>query len=234
VPGAINTVAGVDIWRSNETTDGCNELYQKLEYGTGSVIAYPSIWSTSGWGRSGASLTGLTSTRRQSSMTNTANGNHRVSAGPGWANMFFSTNSVGMMSTIERTCSPVPFTFQDQVMNFFHGGMATQCTKLGDMAFPIGAFATNPTAYSSVRRGKIPVSFWYGVGRGLQSPYLNIIGVYPGSAGGLGHIVKHKAYGTFRSYIVCDFDEGNGLTFGPYQYVGGYGGSGRQILMRWE
>lgn len=62
---AINTAAGYEI-RKSPTQSGYTDFYLKIEYGSGSNVAYPAIWFTVGTGSDGAgTLTGTVSTRYQ-------------------------------------------------------------------------------------------------------------------------------------------------------------------------
>lgn len=65
---ATNTSLGYEIWRLSGSA-----LYFKIEYGTGSTIAVPSMWFTTGTGSNGSgTLTGTISTRTQAGKVTTA------------------------------------------------------------------------------------------------------------------------------------------------------------------
>jgi hypothetical protein len=63
--GAINTAAGYEIWRFNDSLASSNPVYLKIEYGSGSTQAIPNMWLTVGQGSNGSgTLTGQLSTRK--------------------------------------------------------------------------------------------------------------------------------------------------------------------------
>jgi len=56
-----NTAQGYEIWRMNDTSQSTCPIYLKLEYGSGSAAANPSMWITVGTGSNGSgSITGTT------------------------------------------------------------------------------------------------------------------------------------------------------------------------------
>jgi hypothetical protein len=62
----INTAAGYEIWRFNDTLQATAPVFLKIEYGSGAATTGPSIWLTVGSGSDGAgNLTGIKSTRQQ-------------------------------------------------------------------------------------------------------------------------------------------------------------------------
>jgi hypothetical protein len=67
MPIAINTSAGYEIWRLNDTLQATVPYFFKIEYGTGNPIDRPSLWVTTGSTTNGAgTLGGQLGTRRQS------------------------------------------------------------------------------------------------------------------------------------------------------------------------
>lgn len=61
---AINTAAGYEIWRFDDTQQGAAPIFIKLEFGTGTVATYPQMWATAGTGTDGAgNITGVGTTR---------------------------------------------------------------------------------------------------------------------------------------------------------------------------
>lgn len=62
-PG-VNTAAGYEIWRFNDTLQGTAPIFLKIEYGTGSGASTPQAWLTVGTGSNGSgTITGQSSTR---------------------------------------------------------------------------------------------------------------------------------------------------------------------------
>lgn len=62
-PGAINTVMGYAMFRSNDAGGGLHEMYVKVAFGSGAATNNPNIGIAVGWGSDGAgNLTGNTST----------------------------------------------------------------------------------------------------------------------------------------------------------------------------
>lgn len=53
-PGAINTAAGYEIWRFDDTLQATAPIFIKIEYGTFNVLDRPAIWLTIGRGSDGA------------------------------------------------------------------------------------------------------------------------------------------------------------------------------------
>lgn len=65
-PVAINTPAGYEIWRMNDSLQSTKPVYLKIEYGSGASTGYASMWITVGTGSNGAgTLTGQVGTQRQ-------------------------------------------------------------------------------------------------------------------------------------------------------------------------
>ena len=61
---AVNTVAGYEIWRFNDTLQATTPIFIKLEFATGTAVGSIDMWITVGNGSNGSgTLTGLTSTR---------------------------------------------------------------------------------------------------------------------------------------------------------------------------
>ena len=61
---AINTSAGYEIWRFNDTLQATTPVFLKIEFGTAGVATQPAVWITVGNGSNGSgTLTGLTSSR---------------------------------------------------------------------------------------------------------------------------------------------------------------------------
>jgi hypothetical protein len=122
LPGAINTVAGYQIWRFNDTLQATSPIFLKLEYGTGgSITSVPNIILSIGQGSNGSgTLTGTVTTRASCTGGNALNS--AVANAPsfwvynptygvlacGWK---FGINSSNVVSTvpmagfiIERSC----------------------------------------------------------------------------------------------------------------------------------
>ena len=64
LPGTINTIAGFEIYRFNDTLQSTSPVFIKIDYGTGSSVAVPLAAITIGQGSNGSgTLTGTLSTR---------------------------------------------------------------------------------------------------------------------------------------------------------------------------
>lgn len=61
---AINTMAGYEIWRFNDATQGSAPIFLKVEYGTGTTATFPGMFLTVATGSNGSgTLTGQSTTR---------------------------------------------------------------------------------------------------------------------------------------------------------------------------
>lgn len=68
-PAVVQTVAGFEIWRFNDSLQATAPIFIKVEYGNGNSTSTPSVWLTVGTGTDGAgAITGVMVTRRQSAM----------------------------------------------------------------------------------------------------------------------------------------------------------------------
>lgn len=77
LPASINTSAGYEIYRMNDSLQATAPCFMKLEFGTGSATSSPAIWITIGTGSDGSgNITGALLTRYQ--MVGT--GNHITSS----------------------------------------------------------------------------------------------------------------------------------------------------------
>src|SRR5207245_2750765 len=56
LPGAINTAAGYEIWKTNDVGQSyaAQQWFFKIEYGTGNPVNTPSLWFTIGSASNGA------------------------------------------------------------------------------------------------------------------------------------------------------------------------------------
>lgn len=65
-PGVVNTSAGYNIFKMNDSLQATAPCYLKLEYGCGASTTYPAIWVSVGTGTDGAgNLTGFLGVRAQ-------------------------------------------------------------------------------------------------------------------------------------------------------------------------
>lgn len=91
-PAGTNTSAGYEI-RTSPAQDGYQQLYIKVEWGTGSGATYPSLWVTLGTGSNGSgTLTGVVCTRDQFGATVSVTGavTDRFCGGNDWVVYGFS------------------------------------------------------------------------------------------------------------------------------------------------
>lgn len=94
---AVNTAAGYEI-RTSPTKVGYEQVYLKIEYGSGSSANYPTVWLTLGYASNGAgTLTGVLSTRQPAAGVSAANYacTDRVSAGDDWFAIGWSIPAAG-------------------------------------------------------------------------------------------------------------------------------------------
>jgi hypothetical protein len=64
-PAAINTAAGYEIWRMNDTLQATKPVFLKIEYGCSSAVSVPVMWITVGTGTNGTgTLTGQVGARQ--------------------------------------------------------------------------------------------------------------------------------------------------------------------------
>jgi hypothetical protein len=65
-PAGAGASQGYEIWRFNDALQATASVFLKIEYGSGTNLAYPSVWVTIGRGSDGAgTLTGLLTVRKQ-------------------------------------------------------------------------------------------------------------------------------------------------------------------------
>lgn len=95
-PVATNTAAGYEI-RKSPTQGGYTDFYLKIEYGSGSNVAYPAVWFTIGTGSDGAgTLTGTVSTRYQRPPSTLASAaEDLVSGGDNWLALMWCVATTG-------------------------------------------------------------------------------------------------------------------------------------------
>lgn len=106
-PGAINTVAGFAVFRSNDATGGLHNWYMKVSFASGTATNYMAFRVQFGWGADGnGNLTGNTNTE----VTFTRNDhsasvfNCNLSVGTGWFSfaMFLLSPSNAFFFNVER------------------------------------------------------------------------------------------------------------------------------------
>ncbi|MCD9186694.1 MAG: hypothetical protein LUM44_09685 [Pyrinomonadaceae bacterium] len=218
-PGAAATVTGYEIWRSN---DGTNQIYVKIEYGSGvSSASNPAISFQVGWGSDGAgNLTGFTSTKQTtftSSNSNSATAyNCNFHAAAGSVCIFMWTNWGGIGTTafsVERT-RDASNNKQDEVLIFYGnagGSNNNQILNRTSGVFPAetgGKLAVNSS--NAISSGNIGLGLLFGQKGGFVGPSQNIFGSTTANIGATQTTFTLESYGETHTYIV---NSASGITF---------------------
>lgn len=257
-PG-VNTVAGYEIWRFNDSLQGSAPIFFKLEYGTDSLATRPMVFITVGTGSNGSgTITGTSSTRTKCSqsvasiISAVANYPSYACAVPGGAWIAFK---VGAGNTTPVGSSIVAFgifRYNDPDGTPNGNGYVVYCgsgsTTLNPMAVqsvrtvsPATVFAVDtngcyvliPHADNgsslTLDTGDMQVFSHWAPTR--RSMQLNLICSYLGSEMSAGTTFSTKVMGTSnRTYIAT----GGGLGYGSSSGSGGSGGTVSRNAAIWE
>jgi hypothetical protein len=211
-PGAANTVAGYEVWRSNDAGGGLNQIYVKIEYGSSGSANIPGVWLTVGWASDGAgALTGITTTRTQitqgisSSTTYACN----LAAGTGWFCfvLFTGLTNNGMLLSVERT-KAANNSDQNEVLVLtavYNAGVKSQVLN-----YATGVYAqeTSPNAQAfinltnAVASGSGGMCLQFGQKGGLTNPSQNVFGGNNTSIGSSATTFTMALYGATRTFII--------------------------------
>ncbi len=210
---ASNTAAGYEIWRSNDAGGGLNEIYVKIEYGSGTSNVFASNWLTVGWGSNGSgTLTGVTTTRTQMSSNNWNDALHTtylsVSAGRFCFAVFNSTSVSAYLISLERTLSN-SLALQNEILVMYQslaGGFSyRQVLNQGTGAYPAVTSAGIASAVvdsNSLQSGNAGLGLVFGQRGGFTNPSANIIGCYGTNLGSPGTQISVDTYGSAINYMV--------------------------------
>ena len=132
-PGAINTVAGYEIWRFNDSLQATAPIFFKIEYGVGGTTTHPNTWFTVGTATNGAgTLLGVTTNRHQLSPTTAPTGTNKNVYSSGAANRIWlaygidwATNSFSTFIIVERTKDATGVDTADGFMMMLSNGSST-------------------------------------------------------------------------------------------------------------
>lgn len=122
-PTVANTSSGYEMWQSN---DAGTRFYVKIEYGSGSAAANPSIWITVGWATDGAGTIdpAHASTRKQISASGAQTLTMVCSAGVGTGRL------IVMMFALGGTGSGTTYQFWFSVERTRDGAGAENATEI--------------------------------------------------------------------------------------------------------
>lgn len=128
-PAGTNTAQGYEIWRFADSQQGTTPIFLKIEYGSGSAIDRPSIWTSIGSASNGSgTLTGQLSTRVQ---TAAAASKSAAVTLPFYAsgnsgelilaiNVDTATNTFGFLVSVERPKDSTDTTTSEGVLATFN------------------------------------------------------------------------------------------------------------------
>jgi hypothetical protein len=226
-----STMAGYEIWRSNDAVGLLAEIYLKIEYGNSSGSAGAcALTVTVGWASDGAgNLTGTVSTRRRVDAGASGSGSagtFNMGVGTGWICLALAldrsnTGSFGIFS-VERTKN-FSNVDQNELFMIATAGSAfnNQIIQKDVMTYPLEPSTVGGNTGGILAAGALGGQRYQGrvalgvilptKGRFL-SPAINIFGAGSGYLGSAGQYVYISSYGVTRRYIINDVTN-NSLNF---------------------
>jgi len=212
-PAAVNTSQGYEIWRSNDAAGSLNQIYVKIEYGSGVAAVAPGLWLTVAFGSNGSgALTGFMSTRTQLAAAGSATPaglNSYLSVTPGrFSFNMFSQSAYVISFHVERTLD-ISLNPKNEVLIIGWGGNPTlmnyrQVVSQTEGVFPIvtsNTIAVALTDANSLQSGAIGLALIFGQRGALTSPSTNNLGVYSTNLGAAGTVVAIPIYEVNVNYI---------------------------------
>ena len=213
-PSSAGVIAGYQIWRSNDSAEGIDEIYVKFEFAScPDTQAMPNLFCQVGFASNGlGALTGFVSTRRS---VYTSYGTYgaiqsNLSAGLGWFAICLWTeanpNYGQFLFSIERTRKD-DLTFNNEVLFITSAAdyVVSQVISVVEGVYPAinAPFAqaqVNPTY--AIQGGNAGVSLQFGQKGGFTNPSMNIFGAGANSIGAQGTVITLKSFGEDHNYII--------------------------------
>jgi len=225
----ISTVAGKEIWSSNDAGGGLNNFYVLVEYGQGANANYMCIWLTVGWSHDGAgNLTGVTTTRqecRQGAQSATPITNYgSADAGRCRGVINSSISSVAVCFSIERLKENGAFVNKvNCAVNSNSIGQLNQTSKTGYAYTAInGGGLLNPAFATSanINEGYVGLGFAFPFANGWGNKLRNWMSVPSGQLGAVGGTVPVEIGGVSSDYLITHPIGGAGLIGSSTNYNG--------------
>lgn len=184
-PAAANTAAGYEVWRMADALQASAPVFLKIEYGTGSAVANPGFWATTGTASSGAgAVTGFTSSRRTCTSFGTTTAavanSHYSGATDRMGISVYTGSTIGPHFSVERTKdSAGNNTAEGVVVSSMQAGGTSQ-EAVVQFAAPTGEQASSSSMWSFAGLGSgvsgldigLQPVFWYTPLKGLAGPKL--------------------------------------------------------------